>query len=181
MTQISLYFGMLMLTTNFSSTVQDTPRAAITAPAPVQLSSEEQRFVDLVNYERWSRGLQQLQMDPVLVEAARAHSKEMADKDYFDHYSPTAGLRSAMDRYLNALGHRPDYAYLGENLFYCSVVDVNRGHDRLMKSKGHRENILNPRFKTIGLGVYQSRDGQFWVTEMFLSNEDNSTTMVARG
>jgi len=179
MTQLSLYFGMLMLTANFSSTVQDTPRPAITAQAPVQLSAEEQRFVDLVNYERWSRGLQQLQMEPVLVEAARAHSREMADKDYFDHYSPTPRLRSAMDRYLVSLGHRPDYAYLGENLFYCSVVDVNRGHDRLMKSTGHRDNILNPRFRTIGVGVYESPDGQFWVTQMFLSSEDADKTLVA--
>ncbi|MDO8585446.1 MAG: CAP domain-containing protein [Armatimonadota bacterium] len=172
MTQLSLYFGMLMLTANFSSTAQDIPGAppAIVSPAPAQPGYEEQRFVDLVNYERWSRGMEQLQVDPVLVRAARAHSREMAYKDYFDHRSPTPGLETAMDRYLNALGPRPDYAYLGENLFYCSIVDVNRGHDRLMNSSGHRDNILNDRFDHIGVGVYKSSDGQFWVTEMFLSN-----------
>jgi uncharacterized protein YkwD len=181
MTQLSLYFGMLMLTANFSSTAQDIPRAAITAPAPAQSTSEEQRFIDLVNYERWSRGLQQLELDPVLVKAARDHSREMAEKSYFDHYSPTPGLRSSMDRYIDALGHRPGYAYLGENLFYCSVVDVNRGHDRLMKSTGHRANILNPRFRTIGVGVYVSPDGQFWVTEMFLSTEDTTEIHIDEG
>ena len=173
MTQLSLYFGMLMLTANFSSTAVEIPGtpAAIVSPLAAQPGSEEQRFVDLVNYERWSRGMEQLQVDPVLVRAARAHSLEMAHMDYFDHRSPTSGLNTAMDRYLNALGDRPNYAYLGENLFYCSIVDVNRGHDRLMKSSGHRDNILNGRFDRIGVGIYKSPDGQFWVTEMFLSNE----------
>ena len=172
MTQLSLYFGMLMMTANFSSTVQEAPVAtvAIVSPAPDQMVSEEQRFVDLVNFERWSRGMDQLRIDPVLVRAARAHSREMAAKDYFDHYSPTPGLETAMDRYLEALGGRPDYAYLGENLFYCSITDVNRGHDRLLRSSPHRENILNGRFDHIGVGVYKAPDGEFWVTEMFLSN-----------
>lgn len=170
MTQLSLYFGMLMLTANFSSTARDMPRIAIVEQAPV--TTEEQRFVDLVNSERWSRGMSQLVVDPELVKTARAHSKEMADKAYFDHDSPTPGLRTAMDRYLRVCGTRPSWAYLGENLFYCSVVDVNRGHDRLMKSESHRANILNPKFERVGVGIYESADGQFWVTQMFLARTD---------
>jgi uncharacterized protein YkwD len=170
MTQLSLYFGMLMLTANFSSTAQDLPDAPVIRQAV--LTAEEQRFVNLVNSERWWRGMNQLTIDPVLVAAARAHSQEMAKKDYFDHYSPTPSLRTAMDRYLAALGHRPDYAYLGENLFYCSITDVNRGHDRLMKSPGHRANILNPRFQEMGVGIYKTPDGQFWVTQMYLAKTD---------
>jgi uncharacterized protein YkwD len=170
MTQLSLYFGMLMLTANFSSTTRDIPRMPMIEQATV--SAQEQRFVDLVNRERWWQGMSQLQIDAVLVKAARAHSREMADLNYFDHYSPTPGLQTGMERYLAALGHRPSWAYLGENLFYCSIVDVNRGHDRLMKSPGHRANIMNPRFDSIGVGIYESADGQFWVTQMFLAVRD---------
>ncbi|MDO8684931.1 MAG: CAP domain-containing protein [Armatimonadota bacterium] len=173
MTQLSLYFGMLMLTANFSSTAQDLPTTPVISQA--NATSEEQRLVDLVNYERSWRGMNQLTIDPVLVEAARAHSEEMAEKDYFDHYSPTPELRTAMDRYLAALGHKPDWAYLGENLFYCSIVDANRAHNRLMNSHGHRANILNPKFESIGVGIYKSPDGQFWVTQMFLASTDGLT------
>jgi len=166
---------MLMLTANFSSTVQEPIKpaaAAIVAAQPSEtLTAEEKRLVELVNAERWRDGLGRLRVDPVLVQAARDHSREMAVKHYFDHTSPTPGLETGMKRYLAALRDRPKYAYLGENLFYCSVVDVNRGHHRLMGSPDHRANILDGKFTGIGVGVYTSPDGQFWVTQMFLASE----------
>ena len=96
----------------------------------------------------------------------------MYEKNYFDHISPTPGLKTPMNRYLKSLGHTPEWALLGENLFYCSIVDVDRGHKCLMKSPKHKENILNPRFEQMGVGVYVSNDGQFWVTELFLAQRD---------
>ena len=170
MTQLSLYFGMLMLTANFSSTASDTPNVPVVQQATP--TAEEQRFVDLVNYERWWRGENQLTVDPKLVEASRAHSREMGEMGYFDHHSPTAGLETAMDRYLALAERRPSWAYLGENLFYCSITDVNRGHDSLMKSAPHQANILNPKFERIGVGVYKASNGEFWVTQMFLAKTD---------
>jgi len=137
----------------------------------LQMTAEEQRFLDLVNLERGERGLRELRVNPVLIQVARAHSREMADKSYFDHASPTPGLRTPMDRYLRAMPKRPAYACVGENLYYCSVVDVERGHQALMNSPGHRANILFPRFRQGGVGIYKSARGEFWVTEMFLTNE----------
>jgi uncharacterized protein YkwD len=146
--------------------------AKVTKTKSVQLTEEEQRFMDLVNYERATRGLSVLRLDPVLVEVSRKHSKEMCDLNYFNHVSPTPGMRTALNRYLAAIPRRPNWAYLGENLFYCSIVDVNRGHTCLMESHSHRENILNPKFERIGVGTYSDAKGQFWVTQMFLSSTD---------
>lgn len=145
---------------------------ATKAVGSVQLTDEEARFVDLVNSERASRGLSVLRLDPLLVQISRAHSKEMCDLNYFDHVSPTPGMRTALNRLLVALKRRPSWAYVGENLFYCSIVDVNRGHTCLMESHSHRENILNPKFEKIGVGVYSDARGQFWVTQMFLASTD---------
>jgi len=136
------------------------------------MTPEERRFVQLVNAERWSRGLGVLAVDPVLVEVARDHSRDMAENGYFDHYSSIPGRRTAMERFLSGYGHQPTWAYVGENLFFCSVVDVNRGHTAFMASPSHRDNILNPRFERIGVGTYQDSSGQFWVTEMFLALRD---------
>ena len=58
-----------------------------------------------------------------------------------------------MERYLKGLGARPNYACVGENLFYCSVVDVERGHQAFMNSPAHRENVLFPAFDRIGVGI----------------------------
>jgi uncharacterized protein YkwD len=148
---------------------ESTPRASWSISGPV--TTDEQKFLDLINRERTSRRLPELKLDPTLVAVAREHSREMCDRDYFDHRSPTEGKRTPMERYLSALPKRPRYACVGENLFYCSVVDVERGHKALMNSPGHRANILFPRFRAAGVGIYVSESGEFWVTEMFLTND----------
>jgi uncharacterized protein YkwD len=169
MSNLTVYLAMLLLGSNFSSTTVAKPNPP---QAVVQLVDEEQRFVDLVNSERVAKGLKILQLDPLLVEVSRGHSKEMCDKSYFDHMSPTASLRTPLDRYLAMAKHRPTWAYLGENLFYCSIVDVNRGHVCLMDSPSHRENIVNPKYERMGVGVYKDSKGEFWVTEMFIASVD---------
>ncbi len=138
----------------------------------VQMSTIEQQYVDMTNAERWDRNMRVLSTNPLLVQVAREHSREMWEKNYFDHYSPTPGLKTPMERYLKALGNKPTWAYLGENLFYCSVVDAERGQKALMNSPKHRRNILDSRFEQMGVGVFVSPDGQFWVTELFLAQID---------
>ena len=145
-----------------------------------QETAEEKEFVDLVNQERTRRGLNALTIEPLLIAVARDHSAEMRDKSYFNHTSPTAALKTPMDRYLTAVQARPGYACVGENLYWCSVVDVQRGHKAFMNSPTHRENVLFARFEKIGVGIIKDARGQFWVTEMFLSNTDPQLKSVAR-
>ena len=170
MTKLSLYLATLLLGTNFSASTlpTDPPSAAYR----VQMTAHELQIAELANAERWDRDLGVLSSNPLLVQVAREHSREMCEKSYFDHSSPTAGCNTPMDRYLRKFGHTPTWAYLGENLFYCSEVDVSRGHDCLMESPQHKENILNPKFKQTGVGVHISDDGQFWVTQLFLAQID---------
>lgn len=170
MTSLSLFFGLLMTVSNFTSTTVTT--RPLTMQDAVIMSREELKFVELVNKERESRGLEQLTIDPLLVRVAREHSREMGEKGYFDHHSPTPGRETAVDRYLATLGKRPTWALIGENLFYCSIVDVSRGHVALMRSDGHRTNILEPRFRRIGVGAFEDSQGQFYVTQMFLAKID---------
>lgn len=144
------------------------------------LYSEEREFIARINYERTSRGENALELDPVLVQVARGHCRDMADNSYFDHVSPTAGQRMPMDRYLaflHSLGSpSPSYALIGENIYYCSesnsTYDVAYGHQALMNSPGHRANILDPRFVKVGVGIYRNDRGEFWVTEMFLKDRE---------
>ena len=170
MTKLSLFVAML-LGSNFSASTlpKDPPVAAYSAPT---MTAVEQRFADLANAERWQRDLNVLTPNPLLVQVAREHSREMCAKSYFDHISPTSGSRTPMDRYLKGLGRTPTYACLGENLFFCTVVDADRGHKCLMESAKHKENILNPHFEEMGVGVYVDQSGRFWVTQLFLAQVD---------
>jgi uncharacterized protein YkwD len=144
-----------------------TPEAVLPAS-----TDEETRFVELVNKERAKRGLSQLRIDATLILVAREHSAEMRDKAYFNHESPTVGIKTPLDRYLKAVTFRPTYACVGENLFWATVVDIQRGHQAFMNSPTHRENILFPRFEKIGVGIVKDAKGEFWVTQMFLTNTD---------
>lgn len=192
MTSLSLFFGLLMTVSSSPAPATVTPDMAVapsmmTMPAQpafpadagyaaarrsgITMSREELRFVELVNEERAGQGLNKLTIDPMLVKVARAHSKEMAEKRYFSHTSPTPGLTSPLDRYL-AMAPRPSWALIGENLFYCSIVSVDIGHKALMDSEGHRANILEARYETIGIGEYRASNGYYYVTQMFLVKTD---------
>lgn len=150
--------------------------ATMTLDREAEAAREEQDLVAAINTERTSRGLDALSLDPVLCEAARAHSREMCDLNYFAHQSPTSGDKTPIDRYLGELHtdgeKRPNTALVGENIFYASVTNAVYGagyaHRRLMASPSHRENILEPRFTKVGVGLYRDLEGRFWVTEMFL-------------
>jgi len=148
------------------------PTAAAPTAAEPQPTADEIAFMELVNQERARRGLGKLEFDTTLMVAARKHSDEMREKKYFNHHSPTSGIKTPMDRYLRELTSRPTYACVGENLFYCSIVDVQRGHSAFMNSPTHRENVLFARFEKIGVGVVKNERGEFWVTQMFLASTD---------
>lgn len=137
-------------------------------PENVKLTPEEQRFVELTNKERKDRDLNELIVAPLLVTTAREKSKEMYDKNYWGHESPDKKRRTAMYRVLAELKEQPKYMVVGENLYYCTQVLVDSGHQALMNSPTHRKNILNPDYKYIGIGAYIAKDGRFWVTEHFL-------------
>lgn len=168
MIKLSLYLATLLLGSNFSATT--APRTH--AEGGLNTTLVEQRFLDLASSERSARHLRQLEVNPILAEVAREHSKEMWRKDYFDHISPTPELKTPMTRYLKRLGHTPKWARLGENLFYCSIVDPDRGHKSLMASATHRDNILDDQFEQIGVGACVAPDGRLWVTQLFLSQKD---------
>lgn len=125
-----------------------------------EAEGDEAELIDLVNEERVERGLQPLTFDPALVPIARAHSEEMLELGYFAHVSPNTGTLG--DR-LNAAGY--EYMSAGENLAYAPNVRV--AHRGLMQSDGHRENLLEPSFERIGVGILEAPDGTIMVTQLF--------------
>lgn len=107
--------------------------------------AETQIFVK-VNEERRKLAIPELIWEPSLVPVARAHAKDMWERKYFSHYSPEG--KDVGDRLQKA---NINFSFAGENLALAPTV--NTAHTGLMNSKGHRENILEPRFKKVGIGV----------------------------
>ena len=84
--------------------------------------------------------------DEKLREAARLHAKDMLERGYFSHYTPE-GI-SPFDRMEAA---NVAYKFAGENLAFAP--DIQIAMNGLMKSQGHRDNILSPNFRKAGIGV----------------------------
>jgi len=109
-------------------------------------SSSEKKMLELVNASRKSQGLSVLTLNSLLTEVARSHAKDMLARGYFSHYTPE-GL-SPFDRLEKA---NISYTTAAENLAYAPEVDL--AFSGLMKSEGHRKNILDSSFTKIGIGV----------------------------
>jgi uncharacterized protein YkwD len=116
----------------------------------VSLSADEKRMLDLHNKTRAEHGLPKFCVHPALQRAARAHSKEMIDKDYFKHNS--ASGQKFWHR-LESFGY--NWWTAGENILYDpgSQDSAESLFKVWMKSSDHRANILDKRFREIGVGA----------------------------
>ena len=118
----------------------------------------------LLNEERTKRGLKALIAHPQLEKAAQNYSQAMVRQGFFDHVSPSGStLLSRVRRGTRYLKGARRYS-LGENIAwgtssYATPGETVRGW---MESSGHRANILDRRFKHIGIGVVPGapEDGQ---------------------
>ncbi|MFT8311576.1 MAG: CAP domain-containing protein [Sporolactobacillus sp.] len=130
-----------------------------------EMNAYEQKVVDLTNQERTKAGLQPLKADnSTLSKMARAKSQDMSDKNYFDHQSPTYGSPFDMMKKFGI-----SYKSAGENIAAGQKTpeEVVQGW---MNSPGHRANILNASFTTIGVGYVQGGSyGSYW-TQEFIGN-----------
>lgn len=106
----------------------------------------EQKMFELLNQERVRAGLKPLKWNEKAAAVARKHSQDMFAKGYFAHENLEG--KSPFDR-MEAGGIV--FKVAGENLAYASTVDL--AHNGLMRSPGHRANILEVDFGTVGIGV----------------------------
>ncbi len=119
------------------------PASAVEELPPDRLAQE---MLAMVNQERRERGLTELRWDGKLAAIAMAHSQDMLARNYFAHEDPEG--RSATQRAAKA---NVTYTILGENLAFAKTLP--QAHRGLMKSPGHRENILRPEFRRLGIGI----------------------------
>jgi uncharacterized protein YkwD/uncharacterized membrane protein required for colicin V production len=119
------------------------------ATAPADLRRDPEAGVEitlLVNEERTAAGLPTLTWSSALTEVAIGYATEMATEGFFSHDSPRTG--DVGDR-LDGAGIT--FRMAGENLAWGPTVE--RVHIGLMNSPTHRDNILNARFRNVGIGV----------------------------
>ena len=133
------------------TTPQEPPSSSSPAPqvpvAPSWLTSHEARAYELLNEFRIKNNLQPVQIHPQLVQLARLKAKDMIEKDYFSHTSPTYGSPGQMVRNAGV-----SCGLVGENLSKAGTIF--QAHLQLEYStQGHRQVMLNSRYDAVGIGV----------------------------
>jgi uncharacterized protein YkwD len=150
----------------------------------------ESKVFDLVNAERVDHKLKPLKADPRLTGVARAHSRDMAKRGFFDHVNPDGQSPSDRGRKAGVPCRRQyaDYSTAGisENIFQNNLYDrVIFKNDQptyewktleeiavstvmgWMNSPGHRKAILTSTFTTTGIGVAIATNDQVLITQEF--------------
>jgi uncharacterized YkwD family protein len=138
-----------------SSTVQST---SASKPAVQAKSSFEQQVVALVNKNRANAGLNPLKVSTKLSAMAKDKAIDLYSNDYFDHNSPTYGSPFDMMK-----SYGISYSYAGENIAKGQQTP-QEVMTAWMNSKGHRENLLNSHYTTIGVAYYKGE----WVQEFIV-------------
>ena len=151
--------------------VPDVPFCGPAADWPAMYDAVEEEMLPLVNQHRaqgancGSEGsfgaAPPLTMHPALRCAARMHSKDMADNDFFSHTNlQNEGPGDRIDK----TGY--NYSTWGENIAAGNATAAATVA-QWMDSDGHCANIMNPNFEHIGIGYYPGGQwGHLW-TQVF--------------
>lgn len=120
----------------------------------------ENTMLRLLNDERTSRGLMPLTLNTGARGVARAYSARMLAEGYFSHIDNDG--RTPFDR-LRA--SHVDFGAAGENLALAPTLQ--RAHDGLINSPGHRANILSKNYRSVGIGIINAGANGLMITQDF--------------
>lgn len=124
-------------------------------PTEEDLAQIRSATICLVNRERIAHDERPLTVNGKLNRAAQGHSEEMIAQDYFSHYSPSGDTPSSRIKaagyiYSSNIGYE-----IGENIAWGTLYLATPKAivEAWMASPGHRENILDARYRETGMGV----------------------------
>jgi uncharacterized protein YkwD len=118
----------------------------------------EQTMLTLVNAYRAQHGLVPLKASGPLMRAARFHSRDMAENDYFDHTSPDG---EQFSQRLSRFGFRWTSAgeAIGEASGLTSPVDAAGSAITMwQQSPPHNKILLTGSYRSVGIGAWCGAD-----------------------
>ncbi|MFJ4872379.1 CAP domain-containing protein [Streptomyces sp. NPDC088757] len=144
--------------TTQAPTAEVPVRKAAPASTANRNDAAEAEVLRLVNAERATVGCTPVTADARLVSLAGAFSADMAARGFFDHTDPDGDTPWARAQKAGVS------TLAGENIAR-GQADAAAVMESWMNSDGHRANILNCDFKTMGVGVYFGDGGPWWTQD----------------
>ncbi|MEX0616846.1 MAG: CAP domain-containing protein [Candidatus Woykebacteria bacterium] len=141
------------------------PTASFICPTR-SMNSLAQELFNAANNERMQQDLPELAVSDCATYVAQIRSEDLAANSYFSHTSPKGETAfSLMDHY------NVPYGWAGENLArnnYPSNKAAAVAISDLMKSPGHRANILSTTYTSMGVGYAAGRNGMRYFTMVLI-------------
>ena len=141
---------------------------ALAAPLAQAQSDDRASMLSWINAARAAEGIGPLAGDARLDAVADAHARDMATQGFFSHTSPTTqgpGERAAAANI--------DFRHLAENI--AMNQHARAAHEALLRSPGHRANLLSPTLRRVGLGFARGPQG-LYVTQLFATLPQDEST-----
>ncbi len=132
----------------------------------VTVESLESKVFELANLERFAKGLGPLAWNEKAALAARSHSGNMASADFLGHEDLLGNnVADRVARY-----GLDDWRRIGENVAWLTGYDdpAARVVFRWMASPGHRDNMLESKWRETGVGLVVSPKGKYYFTQVFV-------------
>jgi uncharacterized protein YkwD len=153
--------GEVYYTLLFGTRRKDTPRVE-TGPLDEKFVKEAtQTVLELTNEARAKEKLPPLKLNELLSKAATAHSANMGRKGELSH---KLDGKLPTDR-VEAAGY--DYAWVGENIAFTQVEPPEKIVQRWLDSPPHRAQIMNDKFREMGVGIVRNDKGEIYYTQVF--------------
>jgi uncharacterized protein YkwD len=128
----------------------------------VAVQSLEPSVLDAINDLRRSQGLRPLRLNPKLAAAARQQSISLAENGVFQHASLDGTPFSKRIEALYARNGKRVWS-VGENLAWAAPgLSASKALRLWLASPPHRENLLSPAWREIGLGAVHGYAGGFY-------------------
>ncbi|MFJ9321051.1 CAP domain-containing protein [Streptomyces globisporus] len=125
------------------------------SPSPTDASARSE-VLALVNQERAKVGCSPLSTSAPLTSLAQNFSEDMAARGFFDHTDPDGDTPWDRAAQAGVQGLAAENIARGQ-------ADARAVMEGWMNSEGHRANILNCDYKTIGIGIHEGSGGPWWV------------------
>jgi uncharacterized protein YkwD len=149
----ALLIGVLALAVPAGASASSCANAAA-SPSSVSSKTAVRTTACLLNEQRAAHGLRKLRLNGRLSKAAARHARDMARRHYFSHVSLSGASFLQRIKRTGYLRRARSWS-AGENIAWGSggFATPRSIVQAWMNSPGHRANILNGRFREIGLGV----------------------------
>ena len=121
----------------------------------------ERHIVTLTNIEREKHGVHPLLWDSELRDIARSHSRDMAENDYFAHRNKVGDRATERGVKVGYPCRKPGTIGLGENIHFGSIGEPEATVQSWMDSPGHRENMLDPAYDRVGIGIHEGHSSGY--------------------